>query len=156
MPSVAPVMHHHGARKVLISIDAASCVCRWHPHPAVGVAAAMSPSLAQCIVPGASASYMRCCHRCHPSHARCRNWCSMPACDSHPHAPPSHSPSHLPPFCLLQRCFGEEGAKNLYISSTKGATGHALGAAGGLEAIACCMAIQVGVHDGSEVCLRPA
>lgn len=42
----------------------------------------------------------------------------------------------------MKRALGEENAKKLFISSTKGATGHTLGAAGGLEAIATVKAIE--------------
>ncbi|CAM9172502.1 unnamed protein product [Ectocarpus sp. 6 AP-2014] len=44
----------------------------------------------------------------------------------------------------IKNTFGEDLAKEIYVSSTKGQTGHALGAAGGLEAIACAKAIQTG------------
>lgn len=42
----------------------------------------------------------------------------------------------------IKKTFGEDLAKDIYVSSTKGQTGHALGAAGGLEAIVCAKAIQ--------------
>ena len=44
----------------------------------------------------------------------------------------------------IKAAFGE-AAKRVAVSSTKGTTGHALGAAGGLESIACIKAIETGV-----------
>ena len=44
----------------------------------------------------------------------------------------------------IKRALGE-AAKTVSISSTKGTTGHGLGAAGGLESIACVKAIQNGI-----------
>ena len=44
----------------------------------------------------------------------------------------------------IKTAFGE-AAKRVAVSSTKGTTGHTLGAAGGLESIACIKAIETGV-----------
>lgn len=45
----------------------------------------------------------------------------------------------------FKRVFGEDRAKELYISSTKSMTGHMLGAAGGAEAVICAKALEDGV-----------
>ena len=45
----------------------------------------------------------------------------------------------------IKTALGEDNAKNAYISSTKSMTGHMLGAAGAIEAMACLLAINEGV-----------
>ncbi|AKJ63523.1 beta-ketoacyl-ACP synthase II [Kiritimatiella glycovorans] len=45
----------------------------------------------------------------------------------------------------VKKAFGEEAARKVMISSTKSMTGHLLGAAGGMEAIAVAKSLQTGV-----------
>ncbi len=45
----------------------------------------------------------------------------------------------------IKKALGEERAREALISSTKSMTGHMLGAAGGVEAIACAMALKHGI-----------
>ena len=45
----------------------------------------------------------------------------------------------------IKRALGEEAARAALVSSTKSMTGHMLGAAGGVEAIACAMALKTGI-----------
>lgn len=45
----------------------------------------------------------------------------------------------------VKKAFGEELARKLLISSTKSMTGHMLGAAGAVEAIACVLALREGI-----------
>ena len=46
---------------------------------------------------------------------------------------------------VVKRAFGEEKARATPVSSIKGATGHCVGASGGMEAIACALAVARGV-----------
>lgn len=45
----------------------------------------------------------------------------------------------------IKKALGEENAKNAYVSSTKSMTGHMLGAAGAIEALACLLALNEGI-----------
>lgn len=45
----------------------------------------------------------------------------------------------------IKKAFGEEQAKKIMVSSTKSMTGHLLGAAGGVEAMVCALAIKEGI-----------
>ena len=46
---------------------------------------------------------------------------------------------------VIKKALGEENAKKAYVSSTKSMTGHMLGAAGAIEALACLFALSEGV-----------
>ena len=45
----------------------------------------------------------------------------------------------------IKKALGEDNAKKAYVSSTKSMTGHMLGAAGAMEALACLFALNEGV-----------
>ncbi len=46
---------------------------------------------------------------------------------------------------VIKKALGDENAKKSYVSSTKSMTGHMLGAAGAIEALACLLALNEGI-----------
>ena len=59
----------------------------------------------------------------------------------------------------IKKALGEDAAKKAYVSSTNSMTGHMLGAAGAIEALACLFALNEGIvpptinlHEQDEVC----
>ncbi len=62
--------------------------------------------------------------------------------NAHGTSTPANDPTET---AAIKLAFGEEEARRVAISSTKSMTGHLLGGAGALEAIACVLAIRDGV-----------
>ena len=56
---------------------------------------------------------------------------------------------------VVKLALGEEEAKRGYMSSTKSMTGHMLGAAGAIEAIACLKALEEGILPPTINLLEP-
>ena len=59
----------------------------------------------------------------------------------------------------IKKALGEDNAKKAYVSSTKSMTGHMLGAAGAIEALACLFALNesiipptINLHEQDEAC----
>ena len=59
----------------------------------------------------------------------------------------------------IKRALGEENARKAYVSSTKSMTGHMLGAAGAIEAMACLFALNesiipptINLNEQDEAC----
>lgn len=55
----------------------------------------------------------------------------------------------------IKKALGDEAAREAYISSTKSMTGHMLGAAGAIEAMACLFALKEGIIPPTIHLLEP-